>query len=107
MDGLKIHILHSPPSPQSWGDMNGQSPPELGDLGGECRMYHYYLNCSQENYRSQNSRGLGRYRINAVLSSINAGYPPIKNFLNCDYTRRDLSKFPLCHSINRCVSRQY
>jgi hypothetical protein len=27
--------LHSPPSPQFWGNMNDQSPPELGDLGGQ------------------------------------------------------------------------
>jgi hypothetical protein len=29
------NILCSPPNPQFWGDMTDQSPPELGDLGGQ------------------------------------------------------------------------
>jgi hypothetical protein len=48
MDGLKIYTLRWPPSPQFWGDMNGQSPPELGDLGGQRRMYRHCPDCSQK-----------------------------------------------------------
>jgi hypothetical protein len=29
------NVLRSPPNPQFWGDMKDQSPPELGDLGGQ------------------------------------------------------------------------
>jgi hypothetical protein len=29
------NVLRSPPNPQFWGDMTDQSPPELGDLGGQ------------------------------------------------------------------------
>jgi tetratricopeptide (TPR) repeat protein len=31
---LRELMAESPPSPQFWGDKSGQSPPELGDLGG-------------------------------------------------------------------------
>jgi hypothetical protein len=48
MDGWKTYTLRWPPSPQFWGDMNGQSPPELGDLGGQRRVYRYCPNCSQK-----------------------------------------------------------
>ena len=39
---LDPKILHfAPQAPQYWGELYPQSPPELGDLGGENDLYLY------------------------------------------------------------------
>jgi hypothetical protein len=39
--------LHSPPSPPILRDSDPQSPPELGDLGGECNVFATFQTASQ------------------------------------------------------------
>jgi hypothetical protein len=51
------NVLRSPPNPQFWGDMTDQSPPELGDLGGQMMPSEVKLDLCE--HGSPEGEGLG------------------------------------------------
>jgi hypothetical protein len=55
------NVLRSPPNPQFWGDMRDQSPPELGDLGGQMMSDEVKFDLCV--HRSPEGRGILNYAL--------------------------------------------
>jgi CHAT domain-containing protein/tetratricopeptide (TPR) repeat protein len=75
-------MLHlAPPTPQLWGEPEFQSPPELGDLGGEKNLYLH---------RSLNQRGEGGSNQDVVPLLVNHEIVNLPSVSTIAVLRKDL-----------------